>query len=252
MKGISNEYDFINYLNIVFLERLEKNEQYSLRAFARDLSVDHSNLSKLLRKKKTITPDQIKYIAKQLKLSTEQTDTFLEFRASKGKYFDPFANPEITDNIDHWSYLAILELCTLPEVNKNLAWFGTKLNLPKTELKTRIQKLVELELLVKDSSGSFSKNQNESMFQSNYFSSDQTRRAINTSIAQLNQRAISTISFDELACTGMLITFDPTKIKSAKESLRNFSMDFDESHNVKKNSELFLLQTSLIPVGKIK
>ena len=56
----------------------KSNRRYSLRALARDLDLDQSNLSKIIKGKRKATPTQILKISKTLKLSNEMIITFFE------------------------------------------------------------------------------------------------------------------------------------------------------------------------------
>ena len=49
--------DLIELLNIEYQRRCEKNKSYSLRAYARDLSVQPATLSHIMRRKRAAGPE---------------------------------------------------------------------------------------------------------------------------------------------------------------------------------------------------
>jgi transcriptional regulator with XRE-family HTH domain len=60
---------FRTVLQTEFDRRRARNARYSLRAFARALSVDHSTLSQLLRGKRRLTARNVRTLGRRLRLS---------------------------------------------------------------------------------------------------------------------------------------------------------------------------------------
>lgn len=61
-----------------FQARCERNRYYSLRAFARDIEIFPSDLSKVLRGVDRLSPKACQRIARALKLDDEQTKAFID------------------------------------------------------------------------------------------------------------------------------------------------------------------------------
>ena len=69
-----------NYRDLIkdeYTKRKQRNESYSLRAFAQALGLSIAGLSQILSGKKELSQDRAVIIAKKLKLSPEQTDQLL-------------------------------------------------------------------------------------------------------------------------------------------------------------------------------
>lgn len=73
---IGHYSDYREYLRDELGRRTQTRQQYSMRAFARDLSIAPQNLSMILKGKKNISSEAGIEIAKKLRLSEEETSYF--------------------------------------------------------------------------------------------------------------------------------------------------------------------------------
>ncbi len=69
--------DFRSYLKSELEKRCQKNNQFSLRGFARLLEIEPSSLSKILNGKRRITASMFERLAKKLNLSPEEITSYL-------------------------------------------------------------------------------------------------------------------------------------------------------------------------------
>jgi uncharacterized protein len=67
---------FRSYLRSELARRCRDNESYSLRAFARDLEIDHASLSQLLRSSRTVTVETVRRLGARLALSEAMLEAF--------------------------------------------------------------------------------------------------------------------------------------------------------------------------------
>jgi transcriptional regulator with XRE-family HTH domain len=70
---------FADFLEFELERRRNRNPRYSLRAFARDLSIDHATLSQWLRGKRTITRECREELARKLELTEAEREFGFEF-----------------------------------------------------------------------------------------------------------------------------------------------------------------------------
>ena len=75
--------DPIDYLSLEFRNRQSRRQEYSLRAFARDLNLSPSTLSEILNRKVGISVQAADKLSKRLKLTTPHDDHFLDLIASR-------------------------------------------------------------------------------------------------------------------------------------------------------------------------
>src|SRR5689334_22299599 len=76
---------FATLLRSELAKRCEKNERYSLRAFARDLDIEHATLSQLLRGQRELTAATVDRLARQLGLDDGLRDDLIaDVRTPRG------------------------------------------------------------------------------------------------------------------------------------------------------------------------
>lgn len=147
---------FVNLIRDEFLRRKLKNEQYSKRAYARDLSVSSSSLHDIMLGKKKISKRSIEKISNSLGLTDSETKHFLKSEQSKERR-------DLSENefaqMSHWYYLAILNLADTKNAKSSSKWIAERLGLEVDLVKPAVSKLVELKL-IKKSAGSLTRNTN--------------------------------------------------------------------------------------------
>src|SRR4051812_19686100 len=114
MKQGNANHDFRSFLQEEFSARARRNPRYSLRAFAKSLDIDPSELSKVMRGARTIGPRLIQTLGKNIGCSDVEILKFRKrtssVRASTGAA-SPSAYKEIPlENfkvISNWYHFAI-------------------------------------------------------------------------------------------------------------------------------------------------
>jgi transcriptional regulator with XRE-family HTH domain len=113
----TTDTSFRLFLQSELARRCARNAQYSLRAFALHLGVDHSTLSQWLRGRRPITTRSIETIGAKLNLSTDAVQQYIEH---SGRDDGPAMPADILTGdtisvIVDWYHFAILELTRLDE-----------------------------------------------------------------------------------------------------------------------------------------
>ena len=86
------------YLKQELERRKTKNARYSLRAFAKSLSIDNGQFSKIISGKVLLSVDLADKISKKLKLSGEERTKYLVSAAEEQKCYLLYAvDPSLTD-----------------------------------------------------------------------------------------------------------------------------------------------------------
>jgi transcriptional regulator with XRE-family HTH domain len=117
------------FLQLELAERRARNPQYSLRAFAQRLAVNHSTLSQWMRGRRPMTPHAIEALGRRLGLSARDVRVFVEHRTAPG--------PD----------LAILELTRRTDFVSDTRWIAGELNVSVDEANIALQRLLRLDLL---------------------------------------------------------------------------------------------------------
>ena len=139
---------------IFLAERFEaarrRNPRYSLRAFARQIKIDHATLSQVLRGRRPLTPKSIRRIGSQLGLS-EQLISFYAKRPGSTK--DAVRAEPLQLSLDafhvisDWYHHAVLELIHTKDFRPDSRWIAKSLGLTVNEVNIALQRLLRLGLL---------------------------------------------------------------------------------------------------------
>ena len=135
-----------------------RNPRYSLRAFARQLGLDHSTLSQLLRGKRPFSPKATRRIGERLGLSENLTDYYLRNSragatsggSEKGSRTEPQLSLDTFHVISDWHHYALLELTRLKNFRADSRWIAEALAIGVSEVNIALQRLLRLGLLEMD------------------------------------------------------------------------------------------------------
>ncbi len=135
--------------------RCAKNSQYSLRAFAKYLAIDHATISQLLRGKRPLTARAILRIGTRLGLDRAAIDRYVAQEA----YWRSESTTETTlgemqqlandaaSVIADWYHYAILELTRLHHFKPDSRWIARVLGITPDEVNLALSRLARLGLL---------------------------------------------------------------------------------------------------------
>lgn len=157
--------DARQYLKAELELRQQRRPQYSLRAFARDLSMSPSTLSDFLHGKLGLSKERVRFIGQKLNLSNDQQDHFcdlLEVRfarkpedrkaakwrvASRIKSQSSHLPLESLQIVADWYHMAILELLEIDPKFQDPSELAKHLRIPTNRIKHAIERLIKVGLL---------------------------------------------------------------------------------------------------------
>lgn len=243
-------FDFQNYLRNELTQRCRSNTAYSLRAFARDLEVEPSALSKILNGKRTITAEMKERFGRKLNLSREQ----LRALNCAGATVDPTYKSLAEDSfkiISDWHHFAILELTKVEGFRPDTAWIAKSLGLPKAEASEAINRLKRIGFLnesegqLKDTSGDVTTVDHQ--FTNVAFKNLQ-RQVLHQAMQALDNTAL-----DQRDQSSMTMAIDSTKLPQAKTMIKKFRRDLSAFlENGKQRDAVYQLSVSLFPMTNFK
>lgn len=142
--------EFTGLLRKVYHLRTSQNSSYSIRAFARDLGVDQSVVTRVMGGKRKPSVKLIEQVSVVLGLSAKDILKATQVaRSAKGSEV-----PEYRDlSIDHFivasdsCHDAILELIDTADFQGDANWISKRLSLPLNKVKSAIDRLLILEQL---------------------------------------------------------------------------------------------------------
>jgi transcriptional regulator with XRE-family HTH domain len=138
------------FLQSELAKRCARNANYSLRAFAMHLDVDHSTLSQWLRGRRPITARSIESIGAKLGLTEESIQQYVLRAVRDDDVTTPAAwylTPETMALVAEWYHFAILELTQLESFRPDSRWIAHVLGISVDEVNVALQRLIRLDLL---------------------------------------------------------------------------------------------------------
>jgi transcriptional regulator with XRE-family HTH domain len=145
----SDEYDFRAFLQERLRASSRRNASFSLRAFARQLGINHSTLSQILRGKRRITPSTVKSLGRNLGLPEETIENYaasLQGNQSSSTNSIQF-DLDTFQLLAVWYHQAILELTHTKSFRPDSRWIARILGITVDEVNVAIQRLLRLGLL---------------------------------------------------------------------------------------------------------
>ena len=148
----TNGNGFRDALQSELASRCARNPRYSLRAFARDLNVDHSTLSQILRRKRSLTADAIRTLGTALQLDDAVVDAYIVYEerlpaADIEERRVAQLRAEAAEVIAQWHHYAILELTRLKSFQPDVRWIARVLDISTDEANVAVTRLLHLGLL---------------------------------------------------------------------------------------------------------
>jgi uncharacterized protein (TIGR02147 family) len=135
--------------------RCARNRQYSLRAFARYLAIDHATCSQLLRGKRPLTARTILKLGARLGLDHAAIEDYLAHEARWGResasatslrQVEQLAEDTVSV-IAQWHHYAILELTRLHNFEPDSRWIARVLGISTDQVNVALSRLIRLGLL---------------------------------------------------------------------------------------------------------
>ena len=243
---------FRTYLHQELARRSKSNPTYSLRAFARQLNMDSSFLSKLLSGQRSVTNKTIERLGERLGFGPNEYRTFLQpVRKQKN-----IANKPLFHELDNdmfsliadWYHYAILELIQVNNFQANIPWVAKALGISFGQASDAVNRLKRLNML-EIKNGEWTNISGNNTTISNRFSS-QALRQLQKQILEQSIYALENTPFEQRDQSSITFCVSEDLLPEAKEKIKKFRrelMTFLESG--KKKSKVYQLSISLFPVS---
>lgn len=223
------------------LVRTKRNPKYSLRAFARQLDIEASLLSKILRGQRKAGPKIKAKIAAAL--GTQK----LPLNSEKVEYL----NEDQFQMISDWYHYAILELLMIKGFSKKPHSISKALGISLVEAKDACDRLLRLGYIKAGASGEYISLKKKF----STFSTPDTNAAfrnLQRGVLEKALQALDEIPVRERDQTSMTMAVDPKILPKAKEKITKFRREFCKwLESQGQPSEVYHLSLSIYPVSKV-
>ena len=255
-----------NVLKVELGRRKSSNPNYSLRAFARDLDVSPSVISRALHAEREISASTARRLVVALKLSEAEAELFFNSVSEEAKKFvkkrnnllgkapdEP--NPESWGLISNenfpaiasWKSYAILEGLGLSD-RRSLGEICQSLGISEEEGRVILSRLVQEGLVVEKPEGGFEKKRKFTRM-ANIFESSESLRGHQAEFLEHSRRALETVPIENRVHMTAMLAIDPQKVDRARLMIDEFIKKLSDVITVHPQKEVYWLGCSLIPVS---
>jgi uncharacterized protein (TIGR02147 family) len=258
------KFDFRDLLIREFEKRKSRNAKYSLRAYARDLGLQASKLSQILKGDCGLSVERGKEISKKLNLSDEERKlflTYLEAHFSRSALVKSRAKEKLTTSmnelqialeqfriISDWYHFAIIELLKVTDLEHSVQEISRRLGLDKKTTTTALERLETLGLAKKETHGWTVANGTLST------THDVPSRHIQEHHTQVMQKAMTAlieVPVKQRDFSTMMFAVEENQIEEAKDFINEFKDKFDlKFGNSKTGDRVYALGVQLFPLDK--
>lgn len=262
------ETTYKTYLKAALSERRRKNPLYSLRAFARQVSMSPSHLSRVMNGKAELSQDSALKVASVLNLKSRETEHFLEMvnlSGQKNKETSEFLKKKIESktkryerkklSMDHyhlvadWYCLPIYELLLTSNFEHNARWIAKRMGITQHEAQSALDRLVALGYIEISPEGKISRKSPESVETTD----DLKSLAIQKHHEQMSLKAVAALkeqAVDEREFQSLHFPFDAKDMEKAKEAIRDFVNKFEATFRKEGAKDLFQLNAQFFSITK--
>lgn len=248
-----------------FEERIKSNPSYSLRSFARDLSLSPSRLSEALNGKKGISATKAQEICHKLQFNEEERDLFValvEAEHARSPVARKLAMARVAQKkldllplesfrvIANWIHFAILELCEVEGFLSDSKWIANRLKAPQLEIDQALERLFHLNLLTKNEKNQWVQTHKDlatpTDIPSKYI------RAYHRQILKKAEDSLEQDSVGERDITSIVFALNSSELSWAKEQIKIFRRNLTQKMQSSPTKDrVYGFSVQLIPLDRI-
>ncbi len=242
------------WLENLLAEKIKKNPQFSLRAFARMVEVSPAVLSRILSGKRRLTFNLAVRIADALVLGPIERETLYSFYtggASEESHEDRHEKELTIDCFNamkEWYHYGITQLLYIDSFNEDPKWIAKMLSISELEAKLAIDRLLRLEILDRDENGKLYRTAAHLST-----STDVASAGIRHFQKQILEKSIMSLESDDISerdITSITIAINEDRIPEAKKEIMKFRKKMAEFLADGEKTRVYNLGVHLIPLSK--
>jgi len=252
-------YDIPSLLRERLRAAMRRNPRFSLRSFAKQLGIDHSTLSQVLRKKRRLSARALEAIAKRMGLNE---DAIRAYAQSSRKKRPSGSSPEnIRDMhfdldtfqlLSVWFHSAMLELLQLPEFKTDSRWIANTLGIAVEDVNIALQRLLRLGLLEMSGPNRWRDKSGDAAFHTAALT-EAAGNQMHQEIHELAIQAVHRIPSRHRAHRHMLMALDSSKLPRLMMLADEFPNELRSlSSESAAKDDVYQIELSLFPVTTLK
>lgn len=242
----------VTHLENVFKERCETNEQYSLRAFAKNINIPPSTLSEILNRKRPLSKKLGLKIGKALKMSSDQVNAFIGDVEHSKDFYQQIALDSFY-LISQWWHYGVLQLIKTTDFNADSVWIANRLGITTKQVKEALERLERVGILEFDENGNCIDVTNGV---TSHLVDSFTNEQLKDFQVRANNKAIDSIKRDPIEFrdnTSMTMAINKKSLVLAKEEIKKFRRKLTKKlEKYAEPDEVYQLTIGLNPLTLLK
>lgn len=253
MEDRAEAQSFAQLLQNELLSRCRKNPSYSLRAFSKQLGIDQSLLSKILRGKKPISKKMILELSRVLKIPKANLNRYLEISTDSTERQNHFyILQDQFDLLSDWYHFAILELSNLKTFKSDPKWISGKLGITVSEVNIAIERLIRNEFIKVQKNGKW-----QIFRPSNDWSNPEitsaARKQYQKQILEKSISAIQNVSYEYRHNSSLTLAINAALIPDIKKMLNKYRDELNQFSEEKGGyTDIYQLSLAFFPLTDVE
>jgi len=249
--------DFRTLLHQELADRCKRNPSYSLRAFAAQLEIDASTLSKILKGKRPLGPQLVQKLGSSIGLNTKEISVFSKIADKKeDKSAEQMTFEQITYDrfavISDWYHFAILELMQVNGFRTEPAWIAKALGMERAEVTAAIERLQRVGLLKVQNDGTWNDISGGNTTSIGPDMMSTAHRRLQQQFLEKASESLVKVPLQERDHSTMTMAVDRSRLPAAREKIKRFRRSlakFLTEGDVR--DEVLNLNIALFPITKL-
>lgn len=241
------------WLENLIAEKIKKNPQFSLRAFARLVDVSPAVLSRILSGKRKLTFNLAVRIADALVLGPIERETLYNFfirpkEETQSDRHEKELSIDCFNAMKDWYHYGITQLLYIDSFREDPKWIAKMLSITELEAKLAIDRLIRLEILDRDEEGRLYRTAEHLST-----TTDIASAGIRHFQKQILEKSIHSLEHDDLSerdITSITIAINEDRIPEAKKEIMRFRKKMAEFLAEGEKTRVYNLGVHLIPLSK--
>ena len=253
------KYDIPAILRERLRAATRRNPRFSLRSFAKQLGIDHSTLSQVLRRKRRLSPRDLQAVGQRMGLGPEALEAYAQNTRRKSGHKNTAGNiASVQVDLDTfqllsvWYHYAILELLQVRAFKTDSRWIATALGIAVEDVNIALQRLLRLGLLEMSGRDRWRDKSGDAEFHSSGLT-EAARNQMNQEVHELAIEAMTRVPSEDRIHRQMCAAIDsrslPRLQRLADEFLEELRALISESN---AKDDVYQVEISLFPVTTFK
>jgi uncharacterized protein (TIGR02147 family) len=252
-------YDIPRLLQERLRAAMRRNPRFSLRSFAKQLGIDHSTLSQILRGRRRISARALEAIGRRMGLSEEALRAYAD---SSRKKTDSKKLPEKIRSfhfdldtfqlLSDWHHYAILELIQIQGFKTDSRWIAKTLGIAMEDVNIALQRLLRLGLLAMSGRDRWMDQSGDAEFHSAALT-EAACNQMNQELHALAVEAIQRIPSEHRVHRQMVVALDSRRLPRLKMMADEFMKELRAlASESNAKDDVYQLEISFFPVTTLK